>query len=413
MVNKKEANEQAFDEACRFMIAVGKAAHNYGSTTMQIESFLSRLAVVLGYQGTFRATPSEILLAFQDKEHSWQRIHLEDVPAGGQELNRLARVGEVVDAVERGELGLAEATRQLEEIDKTPHPWGNIAFAVAIVIAGAGFAILLGGGPWDIGLAALFGLVVVGIMMLSPRFGERAIAWLPFTTALAVGALAALAKILLPEVNLILAIVCPLLVLVPGFPISIGIIELVNNHVVSGMANLMNGLLILGKQFAGAWLGVAIVAAIRTLPEASPGTSLDMIWVWLMLAPLLAALCFALQTARRDMPATVLVSGITFAIMVLGGEFVSSFVGNLLATIAAVILSNLWTAKTGRPTSITLLPALMLLVSGSIGLRGLLTVSEGEVAIGQDEFLQMFIVALTILAGLLVGNTIVRPKTAL
>jgi hypothetical protein len=43
----------------------------------------------------------------------------------------------------------------------------------------------------------------------------------------------------------------------------------------------------------------------------------------------------------------------------------------------------------------------------------LLTAASGESARGFDQFLQMFIVALVIAAGLLIANTIVRPKVTL
>jgi uncharacterized membrane protein YjjB (DUF3815 family) len=64
-------------------------------------------------------------------------------------------------------------------------------------------------------------------------------------------------------------------------------------------------------------------------------------------------------------------------------------------------------------TSIVLLPAIVLLVSGSIGFRGLAAVASGQVTTGEHQVIQMFVVALTIAAGLLVGNTIVRPKITL
>jgi len=78
-----------------------------------------------------------------------------------------------------------------------------------------------------------------------------------------------------------------------------------------------------------------------------------------------------------------------------------------------VVFANLWARKTRRPTSIVLLPAIILLVSGSIGFRGLAAMASGQAAIGEQQFMQMFIVALTIAAGLLIGNTIVKPQASL
>lgn len=62
---------------------------------------------------------------------------------------------------------------------------------------------------------------------------------------------------------------------------------------------------------------------------------------------------------------------------------------------------------------IVLLPAIVFLVSGSIGFRGLVAMSSGNTALGQSEFIQMFVVALTIGAGVIVGNTLYRPRITL
>jgi imidazolonepropionase-like amidohydrolase len=58
MESQDGLHESAFDQACRFIISVGKAAHSYGSTTSQIETYLAHLVAALGYEGTLRATPT-------------------------------------------------------------------------------------------------------------------------------------------------------------------------------------------------------------------------------------------------------------------------------------------------------------------------------------------------------------------
>jgi uncharacterized membrane protein YjjB (DUF3815 family) len=60
-----------------------------------------------------------------------------------------------------------------------------------------------------------------------------------------------------------------------------------------------------------------------------------------------------------------------------------------------------------------LIPAITILVSGSLGFRGLLTAATQQSDQGMEMFMQMFVVALAIAAGLLVANIIVRPKVSL
>ena len=96
-----------------------------------------------------------------------------------------------------------------------------------------------------------------------------------------------------------------------------------------------------------------------------------------------------------------------------GSSILDSNVGNLVGTIIAVVVANLWARHTGRPTSIVLFPAIVMLVSGSIGFRGLAAMAEGELVVGAQQFSQMFVVALTIVTGIMIGYTIVRPEPTL
>ena len=68
-----KAKEHSFDEACRFIIKVGTAAHGYGSNAARLEWFLSRLTEALGFHGVFRSTPTEVVFAFQEDEAQPQR----------------------------------------------------------------------------------------------------------------------------------------------------------------------------------------------------------------------------------------------------------------------------------------------------------------------------------------------------
>jgi uncharacterized membrane protein YjjP (DUF1212 family) len=411
--------ENTFDQACDFLMEVGKAAHSYGSSGSRIESYLAHLAPTLGVRGTFRITPTDFLSAFSKEDSdSWQRLELEDLPPSGWNLNRLAALGEVAAAVEDGQASVAEATKRMDAIKNLPDPWGTFLVGASFLVAGAGFATMIGGSVWDVITGGILGLIVFFTMALIGRYGgQRAGEWLPFIAALVTGALVAVARVVQPEINPIVSTVCAVIILVPGYAVSIGILELLSNRVVSGMANLMNGLLYLAKLIAGAWLGYALVTLVLSVPEVTTGQSVGILWLFIALVPMLAALCFAFQTPRRDVFMTIVIVGVSFLVMFLIGAVVPAiagvFLGTLFSAAVGVILANLWNRRTGRPTSIILAPLAMLLVSGSVGFRGLATITTGQTALGVEQFLQMFIIAIAVGAGLLVGNAIVEPKKAL
>ena len=59
-----------FEDAWRFIVQVGRAAHGYGSTASRLESFLVGLSKKFGYEGVFRSSPSEIVFALRENSES-------------------------------------------------------------------------------------------------------------------------------------------------------------------------------------------------------------------------------------------------------------------------------------------------------------------------------------------------------
>ncbi len=408
-----ENTKVSFEDAWHFIIKVGLAAHRYGSTATRLESFLVSLSKKLGYQGVFRSTPSNIVFTLRRDPESPQRVEVIATQAAGVDLDKLARVGDLLNELEAGTLSLADASTSLDAIDRVPPPWGRFASMLGYVFVGMGLAPLLGGGWTDTLYATLFSMLVYGVVLLSGRLGAAATDWLPLSSAFVVGFLASIVKLWVPELNLVLVILSAVAIILPGYTISLGAGELVGQHVVSGMANLMSGMICLVKQIAGGWLGFTTVSFAVSWAAAEPATPVDSFWVQLFFPLLLVGLCLAFQTSRRDLPWAVLVSGIAYLGIMAGGSILDANLGNLFGTIIAVVAANLWARQTGRPTSIVLIPAIVMLVSGTIGFRGLASIAEGELLLGAQQFFQMFVVALTIVAGIMIGYTIVRPENTL
>lgn len=409
----RASSEVPFEDACRFIIKVGTAAHKYGSTATRLESFLVGLSKRMGYPGVFRATPSDVVFALRQGPESPQRVEIIAMQAPGVELDKLARVGDLLNELEAGTLSLADASPRLDAIDLVPPPWGKFASMLGYALVGLGLAPLLGGGWADTLYATLFSVLVYGLVLLSGRLGAAATEWLPLSSAFVVGVLASVVKIWVPELNLVLVILSAVAIILPGYTISLGAGELVAQRVVSGMTNLMSGLICLVKQIAGGALGIVAVSSVVSWAAAGPTTPVDPVWAQLLFPLLLVGLSLAFQTSRRDLPWAVLVSGIAYLGVMAGSSMMDPNVGNLVGTIVAVVVANLWARQTGRPTSIVLIPAIVMLVSGTIGFRGLASMAEGELLLGAQQFFQMFVVALTIVTGIFVGYTIIRPEPGL
>jgi len=406
-------NESDFNARCQLLIKVGQAAHKYGSTSARIERYLQSVSVSLGLKGAFKVTPTEMIFAFELGNNQPQRVHMSTLAFGGLDLDKLACVGELVDDVIKGSLSIASASEQLDVIANKKVPWGTLAALMAYVGIGAGIAVLFSGSWWDALFAALLSLVVFTMVQFSGRFFQRAADWLPLSTAFVAAVLASCAKFFIPELNIVLVILSAVIILVPGYGISLGIAELVVQKTASGLANFMNGIVYLFKQFIGAWLGAVVVASLLPIASTPNGTPVDTLWLWVFMPVIIAGLCIVFQTARRDFVWSSLSCLIAYSGILLGSAMLGNNLGNFLGTVLVVMYANIWARKTGRPNSIVLIPSIVLLVSGSIGFRGLASMAQGQTALGEQQIMQMGMVALTIVAGILIGNTIVKSEATL
>ena len=403
-------SQSTFDEACRFIIKLGERVHGYGPNAARLEYYLNRITKILGYQGIFRSTPDQIIFSFSKDGSDWQKIHISAMNGTGTELNRLAKVGELINDLGNGKLSITEASTRLDEIDKLPHPWGNATTALSYVLCGVAFPVLMGGSWMDLILSGIFSLVVFFMVMKSGSKGPLGAEWLPLSTAFVAGILAGISRFFFPEVNVLLVTLSAVLILIPGYGISVGIVEIVSKHINSGLSNLVSGLIYLFKLFFGGWLGVMAVGLISTIPAATTAVPIDSVWLWLFMPLIIIGLAIALQTPYRDFFWTCLAMLIAYLGTVFGGDWLGPNFGNLLGTIVLVLFTNTWARTTGRPPSIVLVPAFILLVSGSIGFKGLAAFAVGNMLTGEQQFMQMFIVALTLAAGLVIGATFIKPN---
>lgn len=408
-----EGSKLSFDDAWRFILKVGVAAHKYGSTSTRLESFLTSLSAKMGYQGVFKSTPVEIMFALRETPDSQQRVEVMAIPPPDIDLDKLARLGDVLSEIKEGTLSISDANARIDAIDQLPPPWGQFLSMTGYGLVGLGLAPLLGAGWIDTIIAAVFSTLVYGLVLLSARLGTITMKWMPLSTALIIGLLATLVKYWVPDLNLVLVILSAVAIILPGYTVSLGAGELVAQHVLSGISNLMSGLITLVMQIAGALIGVGMASLLVTIAAGEPETPISQNWMFLLFPMLLVGLCLAFQVSRRDFPWAVMVSGLAYLGVLAGSWLLDGNLGNLLGTIVAVVVANIWSRKTGRPTSIVLIPSIVMLVSGSIGFRGLASMAEGDITLGVQQFSQMFIVAMTILVGIMIGYTIVRSEPGL
>lgn len=408
-------DEQHFRSACKFAIQLGKIAHKSGTQSRRLEWYLREVIKAFGYDGVFIVNPSEIRFNFIKDDPIHQVAYTIYMDRAGYNLAVIDQLGDLVAAVIAGDINLDEGMQQLERLDGTGSLiYGKALTAIGYALAGFGFAGFLRCSILDMLLSAALGVLVYLMIFASntlcPRYGYGY--GQPFVCAFVVGLLASLINIAVPGINVYLIALSALIYLIPGFRISCGIIEISYQYVLSGLINLINGMVYLVVLFFGVFVGVSIVQHFFSLHSMTdPVLSSYLSWPLAMVMAVGLGIIF--QIPKRHF-AWSLVCIFLVCLGILFGRWVGGLnIGNLFGSIVAVMFSNWWSTRYRHPASLILIPSVVFLVSGSIGFRGFVAISAHNVNLGTYDLIQMVSVAVTIAIGLAIGNILYRSKVTL
>jgi uncharacterized membrane protein YjjB (DUF3815 family) len=126
-----------------------------------------------------------------------------------------------------------------------------------------------------------------------------------------------------------------------------------------------------------------------------------------------SALTVMFQARPADLPYIILASLLAYFGSRVGSLEIGLFLGVFLGSLAVTAFSNLLARVRNRPSTVTLLPGLILLVPGSLGFRSLAWMLEHNVDSGVEAAFNMLMVAISIVAGIFFGSATVPLRKAL
>ncbi|GKZ00942.1 hypothetical protein MPSEU_001045700 [Mayamaea pseudoterrestris] len=401
------------------MIIFGQAALLYGSSGTRVEGFLEKLVEHTNcYKGNFFITNNELIASVwpNDDENTLPTTVMVKAPEG-MHLHKLMLLSELAKDILKHKVSVEDAiVCKLPEIQASPDPYNVYLVSVfGFIGSSAGLAVLLGGSWWDTLLASIGGAICWCILTLSGKYlPSHVLLWTNAACAFVPAVLATSVKLIYPQVNVTIVTLSSVAIPLPGYTVSLGLAEIVGQRVTRGIGHLAKGLVTLLQLVMGSWLGVLFVSSIADLPTTEvPSEPMHPAWLAFFVPLLSLALVVAFQVSYRDSIWTMLLFGIGFGTTFAASKFIRPNFGIFLAAAVVFALSNVWSHRFDRPQSIVQVPATIVLVSGSIGFQGLTTLLAGETFLGKQQFMQMIIVALLIVAGEYTGNTLVRPETTL
>ncbi|MEQ9399628.1 MAG: threonine/serine exporter family protein [Longimicrobiales bacterium] len=394
------------DEAARFFLLLAECLHVFGMGAHNVERVLSRVAAALGVEGQFLVTPTFVIFTVGPVGGS--RTHMSRVHGQELDLDRLTRLHRIVQRIVEGSLTSEQARTRLEALRRPRRPWRAAPAALAHALSASGAAVILQGG-WPEVLAAGGLGVILGVLLHYAETRPNVQSIMPLMAGLVSAAMVGLTAAWLHPVVPYIPTLAAIVTLLPGMTLTVAINEVAHGHTVSGGARLtgvMMTLLQLGFGVAlGKQVALTLVGATPTVhPEALPG------WLLVGAAGVVVA-TFALRNRARkeDFPLLLLTAGVGLAASRLGTHFLGTELGVLAAAWAIGTTANAVSRWWNVPAATAMLPALLLLVPGSLGFGSVSSLLDQDVVVGLQAAFSMVVVALSLVTGLLLASLTTRP----
>lgn len=393
----------------RLVLELGRALHRYGTPAHRLESVLEKLAGELGLEVRVFVVPTAIFAAFGPLGS--QRSDLVRVEPGDVDLGKLAKLDEVVKNLARQALPLPEALAAVRAVDEEAPPYPKGAIALGFGVAACAGVQVFGGGWAELPPAGGLGLLLGGLALATAGgAGRHLLVPIAATTA---AALAQLGQAWFGPYASDIVTAAGLLVLLPGLTLTIALTELATRHLVSGTARLTVAVLILlelgfglvfGERLGRLWVGPDAGTPPIPLPA----------WTqpWAVLG---AALAFVVifRARLRDALPIVIACALSFFGAKLSTALFGGLVGTWVAAVGLAMACNLYARRWDQPATIPLVPAILLLVPGSVGLRSMRFWLEHNPMRALDGAQEMIGIGLALAVGILAANVLLPPRRSI
>jgi uncharacterized membrane protein YjjP (DUF1212 family) len=399
----------ADDPKAVFLATMARELHQAGMATDTLEETLSSIASAIELTTQIFALPTQITIAVGPRWN--QKLVLMRLDVASVNLRKLSLLGAIYHDLRAGKIDYREASALVSSIDRR-WPGRNTLWEIpALCLLAIGVAILLGGETHEIIVAGTIGLLLGVISAIAERVAI--VARLFEVIAAFAGALivAAFTKFVGPT-NIYVSIVAGVVVLLPGYSLTLALHELANGNLVAGVARLGRVLMVLLALGCGAFLGFAVVgpSLLETSRVLASGVPTHL---WILAAILMSVgIGIDLDARPRDF-LWVFASGFTALLIqhLLGSTnahtisaFIAAFLCGIVANVSARILR--------LPQAVMLVPALLVLVPGSLSYESVLFAFQNNISSALTFGVNAAFAAVQLVAGLLLSQ-LVFPTQAL
>jgi len=396
-------NEQSVAQLALFLRNLGLALHLSGAPAQAVERVLSAVGQRFGIKVEGFAVLTFLALTVVAPS-GVRRTEMLRLPPYDYNMARLIALDKLIGEMDGlDSLGRGEA--QLREIISAPPLWSGWPFIGLGFLLSGSVAVLLGGGWYEMLCGGLVGMLFVGAhqaLARVPRLGPATPVILCASAALCAHAL----SLVLPQQTPFITAVAGVVLLLPGFTLTIAMSELATQNLLSGTGRLAGAFLLLFMMLAGLVIGTQI--SVHLLPAHGTGAPLPLpAWIiWPAIAALGVSMLGVLQAPLRSVHVMVGGSLLAWAVFSLVSDGLGIVVGAFAGALAVATAGHFYTFLTGQPDILVKIPGLIALVPGSMGFRGLYALMEQGSALGMKLITDMVLTGAVLAVGLLLADNI-------
>jgi uncharacterized membrane protein YjjP (DUF1212 family) len=384
--------------------AIGEAMIDAGYSVTGIRSALVDIAAVNGYPATeIVVLPTALFVS--TRGHG--EIHTGAVSSGHAplRLDQIDALDDVVRAARAVPSDPGSVAAAVAAVRALPPPYSAPQRVAAYTLLSAALAVLLGASWGGVGAAAVLGLIIGVVLLVTQSIGRQYQALVTVSSAFVVSAAVFGLTQYGLDPGVLAALIAPLVTFLPGALLTTGVVELATGQMMAGAGRLAAGTM----QLVLLAVGIVAGASVVGVPQLDLGEAANPIGP---LGPWLAVALFGIgvviyQCGRPASIAWVLVVlYVAYGAQVIGdiffGGVLSAMVGALVMTPVAYLVSR----QPRGPAAFTcFLPAFWLLVPGALGLVGVASILDGDSA-GLTTLVTTASTMVSIMLGILTGTAV-------
>ncbi len=398
------------DSRHRLLVRVAIALHEGGAPSYRIEDTVASLGRRLDIETAVFALPTGLTIGLGPRDE--QEVRIVRTQPRPPSLERLRLVNDVIHDLAAGGMGMDEAIGRLDGIFERTGRWSPIWILAAFCATGLGVARLAEGSTGTIigaGLASL----AVGMVLLALGRSPSRVALSEISAAFVASFIAAVSHPLLHGDTVLIA-VAAIIVLVPGLTLTIAMRELAMGHLTAGTARLMGAVKSFVALAFGVGLGEQIGAlmvsgmVIESIPPPLGGFGLVLAVVGAGLG-----LMILLEESPRMAPWFIAAVIVGWGSISLASPLGPPEVSAAIAALVVGLGGNIANRVVGLPAAILVVPGLIVLVPGALGLAGIRAMIDDDAVAGLETIMDTALIGGGLVAGLLVATLLIPPRSTL